>query len=102
MSCLTAVLEIVASVGLRSLATAPAIAIPPLVWERWTSTTQISIRRLARQPFCSTPPAHKTRPVGTDALTLNDSGSANTATGYFALYNNTTGGDNTAIGSEAL
>src|SRR6266853_1931513 len=33
---------------------------------------------------------------------FSDSGSANTATGYFSLMNNTTGGSNTAIGWEAL
>jgi hypothetical protein len=35
-------------------------------------------------------------------MVFNDSGSANTATGYFALMNSTGGGSNTAIGSEAL
>jgi uncharacterized coiled-coil protein SlyX len=33
---------------------------------------------------------------------FNDTGSSNTATGYFALMNNTTGGSNTAVGSEAV
>ena len=88
-------------VGGRSLSTTGA-SIPLLAAERWRSTTEIPTPRWAWQRFCSTPPAHKTRRLGTDALVFNDTGGSNTATGYFALTNNTTGGSNTASGWEVL
>ena len=39
--------------------------------------------------------------MGTQALWLNTTGNANTASGYQALYTNETGSNNTAIGASA-
>src|SRR5205814_4157436 len=58
-----AVLEMQHLVGVRSFWTRPAASTPVLVVERWPSTTQIPIPQWARQRSCSTPPAHKTRPL---------------------------------------
>src|SRR5881396_2283584 len=56
-------LEIQRLVGGRSFWIPPAASILVLAVERWPSTTRIPIPQWARQRSCSTPPAHKTRPL---------------------------------------
>src|SRR5947208_15437310 len=56
-------LEIQHLVGVRSFWIRPAVSILVLAVERWHSTTQIQIPQWELQRCCSTPAAHKTRPL---------------------------------------
>ena len=52
--------------------------------------------------FLATTPATTTRPPVRKRSIRNTTGGDNTAAGWQALYSNTTGGDNTALGDSAL
>jgi len=90
-----------------------------LVLERLILTLRIQIRPLALQRFCLTPPALKTRPMGTAALELNQTGKPKHCQWRLctlqqhhwrlqhrrcdrALFSNTEGETNSAFGWSAL
>ena len=105
-------------VSFRCLASPLATTTPLLVLERLILTLQTTIRPLALQRFCLTPPAQKTRPVEQPRLNLTIPATSirptehspclltreadvNTAIGDSALLNNITGNGNIALGANA-
>src|SRR6266446_2169646 len=84
------------------LASPPALRTQQLVGFRSTPSTPANSTRRLAQGLSSVTPQTKTQPTGAGALFNNGTGGNNTANGTFALFYNLQGGDNTAIGIAAL